>query len=66
MSYNFGIKTPNVKMNFAPLLNFDVKSIFPPNFSMIYFEITSPIPIPSVFIFFFLSFIDPNNLNSLP
>jgi hypothetical protein len=60
------MKTSKVKKNFDPLLNLDAKSIWPPNFSIIYLEMTSPIPIPSVFIFIFLSFMDPNSLKSLP
>ena len=60
------MRISKVNINLVPLLNLEVKSIDPPNFYTNCFEMTSPIPIPSVFIFFPLSFIDPNNLKSFP
>ena len=60
------MRTSNEKMNLVPLSNLEVKLIYPPNFSTNCLEITSPIPIPSVFIFFALSFIDPKSLKIFP
>ena len=60
------MRTSKVNTNLVPLSNLELKLIYPPNFSTNCFEMTSPIPIPSVFTFFALSFMDPNNLKIFP
>ena len=60
------MRTSKENVNLVPLLNLELKWIDPPNFWTSCLEITRPIPIPSVLIFFALSFIDPNNLKIFP
>lgn len=62
----FGTRTSKEKTNFVPLLNLELKLIYPPNNSTSYLEMTSPMPIPSVLMLFALSLMDPNNLNIFP